>query len=134
MLQLVQCILKLAHQFPCKVGSSFRQTRGLQIGDGADLVPACLHGDLWKVPPGTGRFRVFVLDGGVLFFVGKAVSDEPWEMVVLDQAHQIEVKVSAVSGGSFRMKDECPSQLQLFSDDTGDTFRRELAPASYEVF
>ena len=127
MLQLIQRILKLVHQLPCQVGPSFRQARSLQIGYGADLIPAGLHGNLRKVPPGTGRFWVLVLDGGVLFFVGKPVFDEPWKLVVLDQAYHVEVKVSAISGSSFRMKDQRALQLQLLCGNGSDTFSRKLA-------
>jgi hypothetical protein len=39
---------------------------------------------LGKVPPGTGRFRVFVLDGRVLLVIAEPVLDEPGKPVVLD--------------------------------------------------
>ena len=133
MLQLIQRILKLVHQLPCQVGPSFRQARSLQIGYGADLISAGLHGNLRKVPPGTRRFGVLVLDGGVLFLVGEPVCDEPWKTVVLDQAHHIEVKVPAVSCSGFRMKDQRASQLQLLPSNGSDTFRRKLAPTLFEV-
>src|SRR5664280_1830473 len=74
-LQLIQRILKLVHQLPCQIGPSFRQARSLQIGYGADLISAGLHGNLRKVPPWTRRFRVFGLNGRVLFLVGKPVFD-----------------------------------------------------------
>src|SRR5664280_1894214 len=90
-LQLIQRILKLVHQLPCQIGPSFGQARSLQIGYGADLISARLHRNLRKVPPGTRRFGVFGLDGGVLFLVGKPVFNEPWKTVVLDQAHHVDV-------------------------------------------
>src|SRR5664280_2333883 len=133
MLQLIQRILKLVHQLPCQVWPSFRQTRSLQIGYCADLISAGLHRNLRKVPPGTRGFGVLFLRGGVLFLVGEPVFDEPWKSAVLDQAHHIEVKIPAVSGSGFRMKDQRASQLQLLASNGSDTFRRKLAPMLFEV-
>src|SRR5271166_2366833 len=133
MLQLIQRILKLVDQIPCQIRPSFRQARSLQIGYGADLISARLHRNLRKVPPGTRRFRVLLLGGGVLFLVGEPVFDETWKTVVLDQAHHVEVKVSAISCSGFRMKDQRSSQLQLLSSNGSDTFSRKLAPTLFQV-
>ena len=65
--------------------------------------------------------------------VGAPVFDEPWKTVVLDQAHHIEVKVSAISCSGFRMKDQRASQLQLLPGNGSDTFSRQLAPTLFEV-
>ena len=69
----------------------------------------------------------------MLFLVGEPVCDEPWKTVVLDQAHHIEVKVPAVSGSGFRMKDQRASQLQLLPSNGSDTFSRKLASPLFEV-
>jgi hypothetical protein len=97
-LELVQRVLKLVHQLACQVRPSFRQARSLQVGYDAYLVPARVHRDLGKVPPGTGWLWDLFLDCGVLFLVGEPVVNEPWEAIVLDQAHHVEVEVPAVSG------------------------------------
>src|SRR5271157_4838545 len=133
MLQLIQRILKLVDQLPRQIWPSFRQARSLQIGYGADLISARLHRNLRKVPPGTRRFGVLGLDGRVLFLVFEPVFDEPWKTVVLDQAHHIEVKVSAVSCSGFGMKDQRASQPQLLPSNRSDTFRRKLAPTLFQV-
>ena len=65
--------------------------------------------------------------------VGAPVFDEPWKTVVLDQAHHIEVKVSAISCSGFRMKDQRASQLQLLPGNGSDTFSRKLAPTLFQV-
>src|SRR5664280_2266900 len=113
MLQLIQRILKLVDQLPSQVRPSFREARGLQIGYGADLISAGLHRNLRKVPPGTRRFGVLFLCGGVLFLVGEPVFDEPWKTVVFDQAHHIEVKVAAVCWSGFGMKYQGASQVKM---------------------
>src|ERR1035441_2812143 len=133
MLQLIQRILKLVDQLPRQVWPSFRQARGLQIGYGADLISARLHGNLRKVPPGTRGFGVLFLGGGGLFLVGEPVFDEPWKAVVLDQAPHIEVKIPAVSCSGFRMKDQRASQLQLRPSNGSNTLSRKLAPTLFQV-
>ena len=69
----------------------------------------------------------------MLFLVGEPVCDEPWKLVVLDQAHHVEVKVPAISCRVFRMKDQRASQLQLLPGNGSDTFSRKLAPTLFEV-
>src|SRR5581483_1685788 len=86
MLQLIERILKLVYELPRQVISAICQTGGFQISDRTDLVPPCLHGDLWQVPPRTRRLRSFVLLRRMPILGREPVSDETGKLVSFEHA------------------------------------------------
>ena len=113
MLQAVQRILQFTHELVSQLGMTRRDARGLKIRNRTDLVALRLAGNLSEIPPRALLFLELLLLNRRLLRQRKPVLDETRQRIAFDNTDHVEVEISAVPRGRFRMESQCTFQRDL---------------------
>src|SRR5439155_16390781 len=112
-LQAVQRILQSTHMLVSQLGTTCRNARGLKIRNRTDLVALRLAGNLSEIPPRALLFLELLLLNRRLLRQRKPVLDETRQLIAFDNTDHVEVEISAVPRGRFRMESQRAFQRDL---------------------
>src|SRR5689334_5700266 len=95
-LETVERLLQFSDELVSKIAPAGSQTRGLQVGDHADLISAGLDRHMFEVPP--GRLGLAELHLLLMEFVGERepLPDKARRPVFVQNADPVKIEIAAI--------------------------------------